>query len=212
MALIKENIPTQNFELVKNEIAFILKEEIDNQLFLLGEDIAVNVFLDRMIPVSDSENIVINIYLLKGKYNEITNVSSEGDYSYIIDIYTNSQSEKVISSSVLDMVYGWVRYILSHPEYKTLNFKRGVIAGTYVDSFESQSKLLIEDSNLFDIRSVVFNCRVYESQLGVDGDKINYNCTNFKICNSNKGYIVCNKLFANGDFNNDFNNDFLIIK
>ena len=87
MAKITESIPVQNFEKCKHEIAFILQAEIDNQILLISDNISVPVFLDRKIPVDNSENIVINVYLVEGEYSEITNVSSEGSYIFNVDIY-----------------------------------------------------------------------------------------------------------------------------
>lgn len=190
MAKITESIPIQNFEKVKHEIAFILQEEIDNQIDLSGELLEVPIFLDRKNPVTNAENVVINVYLTTGEYSEITKISSEGMYVFNIDIYTNSQSENFDSSVVLDTIYGWVRYILSHPEYKTLNLGRGFISGVYVRSFVSQEKLLIGESDSFDIRSIQFECRINEFQNGVNGDQLVSNFTNYKICLTDKGYKV----------------------
>jgi len=190
MAKITESIPIQNFEICKHQIAFILQEEVDSQIDFSGEQIKIPIFLDRKEPITNAENIVVNLYLTTGEYSEQTRVSSEGLYVFNIDIYTNSQSKNFNSSSVLDTVYGWIRYILSHPEYKTLDLERGFIAGTYVRSFVSQEKLLVKDSDSFDIRSVQFECRIYESQNGVQGNQLISNSTNYKICLSDKGYKV----------------------
>jgi len=190
MAKIIESIPIQNFEKAKNEIAFILQDEINNQIDLSGELLEVPVYLDRKDMITNAENCVINVYLTGGEYSEITKISSEGLYVFNVDIYTNTQSELFNSSSVLDTLYGWVRYILSHPEYKTLGFDRGFVAGVYVRSFVSQEKLLIKDSDTFDVKSVQFECRLTEFQNGVNGDELISNYTNYKICLTDKGYKV----------------------
>lgn len=190
MALIAQNIPTQNFEFVKHRLAFILNDEIQNQLTLLNEGLEVSVFIDRKVPITNSESIVVDISLAEGDYSEFTQISSEGDYGYNINIYANTQSEDVNSSSLVDLIYGWILFILQSPIYKTLQFERGFVAGTYVRSFQSQGKFLIGDSDLFDVRTVRFGCRVYENSTVTQNEKLLYSYAEFKIDLTEKGYKV----------------------
>lgn len=184
--LIEEVIDSGNFEIVRNQIAIILAEEIFNQLELTNNDMQLGIFLERTIPIDNSEECVINVSVANVDYQDHTLVSMQGSYNFFIDVYAN----QIDSPYKLQKLLNYVRYILSNQRYRTLDFAPGFIGGTYVNSFEINEKMLAQDSDFVSISRLIFNVRITECEthnLGVD---LYLNETNYKICNSELGYKV----------------------
>jgi hypothetical protein len=194
--MIQEVIPVQNFEIVRDTIGALLKTEIENQKtkqpLRLPEE--VGVFLERTIPISDGEELVINIQLDSGNYDQKTQKDSQGKTFYVIDIFSkgfagSGQSGSENSAFKLHKYLGIVRYILQHTQYKTLGLPPGFIGGTAFENFtffESQQK---EDSNFVKMGSISFSVRIQENQLMETGVNLGEIYTQVKLDNTDLGYV-----------------------
>lgn len=193
MALITEDIPIQNFDLIRDQIAMILRSELENQFFIKGLDTeSLGVWLNRKTAISNSEEYVINIYLAEGDFSEYTRRSTEGNYGFNIDIYTNSRASDadLDSANKVSLMIGLVRYILNHSAYTTLGFVPGSIAGCYMTSFENQGSMLVGDADAFDVSSMRFNVRAAELQGLTQGVLLQEVFLNYKIENTDLGYKI----------------------
>lgn len=184
--LIEEQIDSGNFEIVRNQIGIILAEEIYNQLDISGNDMHLGIFLERTIPIDNSEEAVINISVANVDYQDHNLVSMQGSYNFFIDVY----AVQIDSPYKVQTLLNYIRYILSNQRYRTLDFTPGFIGGTYVNSFEIETKLLAQDSDFTRISRLMFNVRIMESENMNVGENFYLNETNYKICESELGYKV----------------------
>lgn len=184
--LIGEQIDSGNFEIVRNQIGIILAEEIYNQLDISGNDMHLGIFLERTIPIDNSEEAVINISVANVDYQDHNLVSMQGSYNFFIDVY----AVQIDSPYKVQTLLNYIRYILSNQRYRTLDFAPGFIGGTYVNSFEIETKLLSQDSDFTRTSRLMFNVRIMESENMNVGENFYLNETNYKICESELGYKV----------------------
>lgn len=184
--LIEEQIDSGNFEIVRNQIGIILAEEIYNQLDISGNDMHLGIFLERTIPIDNSEEAVINISVANVDYQDHNLVSMQGSYNFFIDVY----AVQIDSPYKVQTLLNYIRYILSNQRYRTLDFAPGFIGGTYVNSFEIETKLLAQDSDFTRTSRLMFNVRIMESENMNVGENFYLNETNYKICESELGYKV----------------------
>lgn len=184
--LIGEQIDSGNFEIVRNQIGIILAEEIYNQLDISGSDMHLGIFLERTIPIDNSEEAVINISVANVDYQDHNLVSMQGSYNFFIDVY----AVQIDSPYKVQTLLNYIRYILSNQRYRTLDFAPGFIGGTYVNSFEIETKLLTQDSDFTRTSRLMFNVRIMESENMNVGEEFYLNETNYKICESELGYKV----------------------
>ena len=184
--LIEEQIDSGNFEIVRNQIGIILAEEIYNQLDISGNDMHLGIFLERTIPIDNSEEAVINISVANVDYQDHNLVSMQGSYNFFIDVY----AVQIDSPYKVQTLLNYIRYILSNQRYRTLDFAPGFIGGTYVNSFEIETKLLAQDSDFTRTSRLMFNVRIMESENMNIGEEFYLNETNYKICESELGYKV----------------------
>jgi hypothetical protein len=192
-AIIDEIISTQGFEVVRDYIGAILKEELENQkiLQLLEEDI--NVYSERITPISNAENLVINVLLSSCNYSGMTQKDTQGRTIYYIDIYTNGISSEdadggLNSSMRLHKYIGLVRYILQYSEYKTLKLPLGLIAGGSVDDFNILDPSQRQDSNSTRMARLTVSYRIQENQALIKGIPLLGNDTGVKLELTDLGY------------------------
>jgi len=184
--LIEEEIGLGNFELVRNRIGIILAEEIYNQLDKTNSDLDLGIFIERTIPIDDSEEAVINVSVADVNYQDHNLISMQGSYNFFIDVYAT----QINSPERVQMLLNYIRYILSNQRYRTLDFRPGFIGGTYVNSFEIKTDLIAQDSSFVRISRLIFNARIMEGEKQNEGIDLYLNETNYKIGESPFGYKV----------------------
>lgn len=187
--LIDYKIPNANFELVRNQIAIILKEEIENQLLMNSDEMDLGVFIERTVPISNSEECVINISLADVDFNDQNNHNGEGVFQYFIDIY----GFQIDSAFKVQLLHNYTRHILKFGEYQTLGFKPGFIGGSNVTGFQMKTDLIGQDSDYVKISRLFFSVRINEYQGDSKGIPLLENHTKYKIEETNLGYEVVNK-------------------
>lgn len=194
MALITIPIPVQGFEIVRDAIAANLKTEILNQETIQSSlTTSAPVFVSRVTPFSQSENIMINVLLDTGNYGSITEVSSQGSVNYFIDIYTRAsanqnQSGGENSGKLLARYLGIIRFILSSTKLKTLNLPLGTIGGTYFNNFEFFEPTNVQDSANVRMCRIEFSVRILENQDVFSGVNLERIFTQVKLDSTELGY------------------------
>jgi hypothetical protein len=197
--LITEIIPIQNFEIVKNNVEVILFTELNNQKKLQCKGIDIEVFTERQEPYSNGEDVVVNVSLNNISYSQIDARNTTGNLSFNIDVYasgftTLDNDGNKTSRSKLELVTGWIRYILSSTKYNTLGFPKGVIGGTYVDSIQFDDNYANQEANYVRMTRIQFSVKVIENQELWTGIELLGNDTVIKINDGSKG---CKLTFNN---------------
>lgn len=139
MSKIKDIIPKQTFELIRDRLGDILLDELLHQADL-DPTIIVNVFIERSIPFSESELPAINISLARGVYNSKSAPTSDVGYTYFVDCYTSSPSDQnnegdVLSAISLHRYIGLCKAIFENPVYRTLGFQNPFIQSFTFNEF-----------------------------------------------------------------------------
>jgi len=191
--LITEIIPQQGFEKVRDQIGLILITELKNQKQLQGFEEDVFVYTERIVPMSEDEDLYFNILLDGATYGSFTEKDTHGRTMYYIDVYTTGRDSDSASGSVdsalrLHKFIGMVRFILSSTKYKTLALPLGLIGGTYVESFTTPDPNRSDDSNFTRFARLAFAVRIQENQDAWDGVEILTTETRVRLEESDKGY------------------------
>lgn len=192
-------IPKQNFEVIRDLIGCILKEEIQNQIDIRNDEEldsftdVVDVYSERIEPIGQSDEVVINVQLASANYTEQNRVDIKGNTTFFIDIYTTGKESantpgSLVSSNRLHNAIGWVRFILSHSEYRRLTTVPGIVGGSIVESFNILEPSLKEDSLFFRMARITYSIRLQERQDINIGKLLETNFTNIKLNLTEKGY------------------------
>lgn len=195
MAIINNIIPVQNFEIVRDVIGAILKDELENQKVLqplrFNEDI--KVFTARTTPFQQAEILMINVSCDNANYNSRTQSNSQGGVNYNIDVFSSAKETANFNGGLnsamrRDKYNGAIRSILSNTRYKTLNLPLGVIMGTSIESFENFEVPTSNDTSFSQMCRITFNVRMTENQSLWDGVLVKDLYTNVKIDLTENGY------------------------
>lgn len=136
MSLITLPIQPQAFEIIRDQIAVILTDEIDNQHVLTYDTRLSNikVFVEAANPEDKVDLSIVNVSFVKAGFGELKayDGTTKGTYIYFIDFYTNSKQTATsrgdkLSTTTLQRLLGVSRVILDYPVYKTLGFGPGFI-------------------------------------------------------------------------------------
>ncbi len=195
MALISKIIPEQGFEIVRDVIGVILKDELESQKekqpSRITEDI--NIYSNRIKPFAQSEVFMINISCDSGNYTNRSQSGNHGGFNYNIDIFaTGKESESenggLNSAKIRDKFNGLITYILSDTHYRTLSLPNGLIMGTTIQSFDNFDSPNSQDAAFTQTCRIVFNVRMAESQSFWEGIGLNTINTDVKLGLTENGY------------------------
>lgn len=140
MSKINTIIQPQRFELIRDQIAAIIADEMQNQATLASDaTLAPDVWIERFIPFDKSELPAIDIFFQNANYNENTPVTAKGENNYQIEVITAAKSTidddgDTLASRYCERLIGIIRTILSHPEYYKLDFAENFIYNTRISS------------------------------------------------------------------------------
>lgn len=196
-AIIDSIIPMQGSEIVLNKIGVILFEELTKQKVLRPANDDFNVYVERLAPFDNSENVMINVSLNNANYSGFTQKDSQGLCSYFIDVEaggTGSDGEENYEDvrKKMHLYLGMIRYILSSTKYMTLGFAPGLIGGKYVESMQFPDKYISQDSGNVRFGRITFTVRVQENQDSWVGIPLNGNDSNIKLELTELGYKLTN--------------------
>jgi len=194
MAKIDEIIPPQAFENIRDRIAEILIDELNNQFVLTyNPEIDATVFVEKFINFDETDLPAINVSLGRGNTDNKNAMASDGSYRYFIDVYTRAKTSPsgpgdTLATKKAHKIMGLVRYILEHPEYVTLGFARPSILNTLLESMSFQDPTEKDGNNIVMGRSV-FMVKATESENLIVPNLIEGFETSVKIDESSVGYV-----------------------
>lgn len=141
MPNINYQIQPQGFEVIRDQIATILKDELVNQGSLDPNFREPEVFINKMSDPQPTELPLVNVQTHRGNYENQSVKHAIGIYRYTIDCYEMANSDDQqdggkLSGERIDRLMGVVRHILMHDSYITLGFKRGSINRRYFTDFQ----------------------------------------------------------------------------
>lgn len=169
-------IGSSNFELVRDKIALILKEELDNQALLRGSgnpvipnsDYTADVYIERFVPVDKSEPNVIIVSLNNSNLDNRTPISQSNECSFSIDVFTTAQQTSsnfgYYNSAVkLHRLIGLIRHILMSPYYDRLSFSNGIVESRAITQFQFSEVRDEQDAIFSRMARATFNVRMIET-------------------------------------------------
>lgn len=195
MAKINNVIPKQNYEIVRDRLADIFIEEIQNQYAYTGDqDLLINIGIEQKVPLDKNELPMMNVCLAQGAFNNKSAGDSDGTFTYNFDFFCDRDNIENLKGDVsaalwASKIAGKTVAIFSNDQYRTLGYepKNGGIVRVTVSS------VTIGDVNAGDARhsvmtrvtmTVVFN----QNTPLLDGNILEGFDTSVKMGSSNSGY------------------------
>jgi len=148
MAQITETLTPRKFEIIRDRVAEILADELLNQSALNADpNLAADVYLERLVPFSQDELPVVNVFVADGKFDRFTIDSQTGEHIIAIDVFDRGSTEgeskedrgDLISTRKMTRIVGVIQAVFSHWKYLKLGF-----AENFIDRVEIQSYKLME--------------------------------------------------------------------
>lgn len=195
MTKINQIIGPRWFEVIRDRIALIIKDELLNQFNLSGNPIVnATVFSERTIPVNKSELPLVNVMLAAGDFDNYKQLEKDGLYSFNIDVFhfaegTNVERGDQLSINNLHRLLGVIDYILSDPQYSFLGFSVPSISRVQVEDFKISDPTEGQRSENVSMGRLVLTVRVNESNEPVEPSVLGDFITEVKIFNTEKGYL-----------------------
>ncbi len=157
MAILKNIIPKQNFEYVRDRLANIAIEEIENQYSYTDDpDLVLNYGVEQRIPIDKNELPLLNIAVAQGNFENKNVGDANGVFSYNFDIFCDKSSTDALRGDTAaalhaEKIVGIISAIFSNAQYRTLGF----VAGTGGIVRVSVGSINIGDINNTDARTTV---------------------------------------------------------
>lgn len=143
MPNINTTIPEQNFELVRDQIGRLLRDELDNQSqgYATNADLLCNVYKERDIPFSSGEKSAVNVMFDRVDYELQSQTRTEGMHRYLIEVTAEGKGNNDTGGDTKSMVkcqriVGVIRAIIMNPKYVRLGFDPGFIMNRHIQSIE----------------------------------------------------------------------------
>lgn len=193
MSQLNQVIQRQGFEVIKEQVGAILKNELENQKALQNFDLPINVFLDRVVPYDDSEQLMFNVGLRSYSKSNKSQYGAHVEAEFSIDVYTSSKQKSTgradeISSNIRDRYIGLCDAILSSTKYYQLLFEAPRIMNTMVNGVQTYEASNNQDFKFVSMSRLTFQVKYnedYETWNGLDFKQM---ITNVKIDLTEKGY------------------------
>jgi len=217
MPLIPNEIPQQNFEKIRDRIALIIYQEIENQWSNFNDsDLqaplpnaqisttpeSLKVYVDRSIAIDESECPVVNVVFNGAPYENNNPLRAEGLNTFFIEVYTKAMANEPVNgiptekdadrlaNIKLQKIMGKIAFILRHSYYKTLGFAPGFIGNTKVASIQiADPRDPNFNANGCVYGRVTFEVRATEEVTPVETRDMNGFYTTVVLYNSDKGYV-----------------------
>jgi hypothetical protein len=192
--MLLSKIPSQRFELIRDAIGRVLTAEFANQKTLGTIGFDINIFVERAMPLDNSELPVINILLADVEFTEeLNSYNSLGDCKFLIELYTNGTTDQNESGDVkagilLAKIAGMVRAILMNNRNLYLDFSDKFIQTRKIKSFSrTQPRIAGDAANTI---SGVIEAHYYAEETTElqTGTVETFLSTVVKLYDTNKGY------------------------
>lgn len=192
MSKINDTLLPEAFEFVRDRIAEILTDELDNQYVNMGNYFAdVRIFTERSIAFDKEELPAVNVSVGTGTYANQHQGQSQGEYVFFIDIHTNAkhgaESADLVSAIHCQRLAGLVRAILENPIYKHLGFQPPFISRRYMEKFDIAAPKENDSLHSQMIRQY-FHVSVVESSILITPPLIDGFETTVRVNNTNQGF------------------------
>lgn len=207
MALLTGIIPTQNFEVVRDRIAEILADEINNQITLRGAEtpaldvshLPTTVAIERIIPFDKTELPGVDVSFSNGDYGNKDQTQVDGNYDYFIDCYASAKTSDdpdnagellradYAAKVKLHKLLGVCRAILENPKYRTLGYTPPFCATVGVKTIAIADPER-QDAVTTVMGRLVFTLRVPETVELVEPRAIDGYSTTVILYETDKGY------------------------
>jgi len=193
MALINTIIEPSGTELIKHQIAAILKTELENQKVLQEDTFPINVFVDRMVPIDKSEILVINVRFESLNPESINQHGSQETGTFTIDTWatakqTSTKRGDLLSTNLRDKITFQIKAILQSNFYVTLGFVPGFIMSSNVQNIEPYEPNNNQDGSFVSMARLNHEVRFYQNYKVEEGVLLTNNLTNVKLSNTELGY------------------------
>lgn len=136
MPKILTQIDPQAFELIRDQIAAILADELNYQGVLKSDNdlLKIKVYVESINPEDKEDLPIVNVCLAHGEWPDRKSYDGKikGNYTYNIDFYTNSPTDDndegdKLSGVKLQKLMGISRAILENPIYRILGYNPGFV-------------------------------------------------------------------------------------
>jgi hypothetical protein len=190
------SIGQSNFELVRDRIALILKEECDAQAARQSNtELTGTFYIERYTPVNEGEGSVITVNLDSCNYDDQTPVSQSNEVTINIDIYNDKNQTSSIdgyeaASKENARLAGLIRYILQAPIYDRLSFTNGIVERRSVKNIRFARVSDEQDSYYTRMSRVQIVVKVNETITGLTGIAADGYDTQIKIELTDKGFLL----------------------
>lgn len=208
MAVVNYIIEQSNIELVRSQVAFILADEIANQVALIGstptqdQQLTLDsipkdnrVHEERFIKPSEELYNLLNVTILNNPLNHRTGFAQqEGDATINIEVY--SRGEHLVNTDgdqraaiKLHRLLSLCRHILMSPHYVRLGLATGIVGKREVTNIE----IFQPDEGMVAGYVITGNfslmVRVHESQQEISGVPLTSSQTTHRLYDTNEGYF-----------------------
>lgn len=211
MSKISGAIPSQKFEIIRDQIAVILGVELGAQAAITGDyDLDADVYADRNVPFDRTELPAVNVTVNQGDYSNKNQGQSDGQYTYNIEVYTAAKSSDgsrgdVLANQKLNRLMGVCRAILENPVYKTLDVTPGYIKRTAVTGFRN-GRMQEQDGGYNVVSVMEFEVHAVEDTQLLEGVEFGEIVTQVKLGLTDKGYKYID--YGEGVFDSVFDETF----
>ena len=193
MALINTIIRPSGVELIKHQIAAILKTELENQKVLQEDTFPINVFVDRMVPIDKAEILVINVRFESLNPESINQHGSQENATFTVDTWavskqTSTKRGDLLSTNLRDKIIFQIKAILQSNFYVTLDFVPGLVMSSNVQNIEPYEPNNNQDASFVSMARLNHEVRFYQDYKVKEGVLITNNLTNVKLSNTELGY------------------------
>lgn len=195
MTLLDHIIPEANFEKIRDQIFAVLYDEFQNQVYNFSNNSCREItwWAERTRPLDKAESGAIIISTFKGDYENKSQGSTHGTYQYVIDFLANQPNKEgndgdKLSSIEMQKMIRNVRYILEHPNYRTLGFTDAFIEHTEVSGFQIYKDERPGDAMNNAIGQILFRVRCEEPGTPNRGRLIASSLTDVRIEETANGF------------------------
>lgn len=195
MSKITTEIPPQAFELIRDQIGVILKDEFEAQFVIHNDpDRNPTVSSERIVPVDKADVPLVNILYARSSYDNNTAVNADGKNFYSIDVYTSAKSTVAKRGDTtaqirLGRLLGMVRAILASPHYGTLGFANPFIMRNEILDIEIADPRDNQDSANMVMGRLVFQVDAPENVEQIQPKVAEGYDTQVKIEETDKGFV-----------------------
>jgi hypothetical protein len=193
MPLINRIIEPRAYETIRDRIGAILAVELLNQEALTYDELFnVPVFVQRSKPVNQDEDKIINVSVDSSRYSGQTTISSNGEYTFFIDVVVTGESTTngrgdVLTAHKAQRLAGVVCAILEDPQYITLGFQRPFIGRSHVMEITPGTIERGEATELNVVR-ITMNVQSIQSEVAQEGIPFVQNFTSVYLAETEFGF------------------------